>query len=255
MKLSPPCYFCSTTDRPPKYRETDGFDWRRAKGRLLGVLKTLGKKTRIQQAASTSSDFCEMNNIPFTISDGRLQEPSNSNHGESLPSPYNSNNLSIGSQESHIYTDDIQRTEISITESANDRCPQQRRISNLSGSNNGNLALRSISSDPPPYFIGGTGVPPPYSPPTPSSFAQHDTNEHWTSNFHWQNEYDFTQVELNRNCRCNIIYSLMLGTITTVVIFGTEPPVPLLSCSVIFFTFLVYMPVIWFLDNVIRWRS
>ncbi|XP_064085425.1 uncharacterized protein LOC135200751 [Macrobrachium nipponense] len=254
LKLSPPCYFCSTTDRPPKYRETDGFDWRRAKGRLFCVVKTLGKKNRIQQDASSSSDFCEMNDIPFTISDGRMQGPSNNNHGESLPSPCNSNNLSIASHESQIHTDDIQRAEVSITESADDRCPQQRRIGSLSGNNNGSLALRTVSSDPPPYFMGGTGIPPPYSPPTPSSFPQYATSESWTSNFHWQHEYDFTQVEFGRNCRCNIIYSFLLGTITTVVIFGTDPPVPLLSCAIIFFTFLVYMPLLWFLENFVRWR-
>ncbi|XP_068202944.1 uncharacterized protein [Palaemon carinicauda] len=251
MKLSPPCYFCSTTDRPPKYKETDSFNWKETKGKLLGVFRTLARKNPTQQGPSTSSEFSEMNNNLFTISDGRFQGSSHSNHGETYNS---SNNPSVAQQESQFNTAEAQRIEINITESGSNRCLQSGRLGNFSGNSNGNIALHTVSRDPPPYLPGDTGIPPPYSPPTPSSFVTPSTHDHWISEGHWQNDYDFTRVHLIRNCQCNVFYSLLLATVTTLAIFGTEPPIPLLSCGIIFFTFLVYMPVIWFLEKVIRWR-
>ncbi|KAG7172266.1 uncharacterized protein LOC121862136 [Homarus americanus] len=261
----PPCYLCSMSDIPPKYkREKPG--WQKTKEKFAGMFQSLATLDFSHRTRdSPSPPDIEGNTVTFTLSNEILtQDVNNSTSDPYVTSSSSSSpevlSVSAGEEGRSASIDDIPRVH------------HQARVSHQQSYQNRSYVLSSLGGDLDVVHYSETAptiptqhslshldlVPPPYTPPTPGSLISglsQQQQQQLQQDVRTVSEVNGRSCICPRNLQHNMIYSALLASVTAVAVFGYDQSFVILVCAIIFFTIFCFMPLIFLLENLLRWKT
>ncbi|XP_045584471.1 uncharacterized protein [Procambarus clarkii] len=250
----PPCYICSMSDQPPKYKIKRSAR-QNANIKIMSVLQCLEtlKIARslqiLNNGRSAGIIYSTAQNPNVALSGSTVPEMSLSETGEHgvycidySPGVHHQTIISYQSNNTQASTS-LESNPDSIHHSQDTHTPH----------------ISPASPVPTTHRTSSLcEVPPPYSPPNPRSLESGYFVQREQEQAHHQRE---NVTCIIRRFRCytsmlySIVYSVLLATITTILLLGHDQPVFVLASIVIFFTVFVFLPVIWCLKFVLRWKA
>ncbi|XP_071533401.1 uncharacterized protein [Panulirus ornatus] len=251
----PPCYLCSLSDLPPKYRTIENVGLGKVKRIAMAFVQGLATSHVPGRRRSCPTPAESLGGTqPFTISSGKSTwHNSQDSTGDSqVPTSGTPNTLPASDTDTGNYRrtqHDDNAHELSC----------QRPSSSMSSSE----ATHTDGGDP-LYSTpgcsrdcGGSVVtePPPYTPPTPGSLVSRSTHEILQLERESDQATGHDQGAFIRNTQCNLVYSILLASATTVLVMGYDQPLVILACVILFLAVFIFLPIIWCIEGFLHLKT